>query len=61
MSDETEEQQDPNNISKEAEEQEQERELWWEHAPLLYDVIISKGLVWPSLSVQFMPLILFVH
>ena len=51
-------QQNPQN--EEDEEKEMERELWLEHAPILYDVIITKSLIWPSLTVQFMPMILFV-
>lgn len=38
-----------------------ERALWLEHAPVLYDVIITKSLVWPSLSCQFFPGILFAN
>ena len=57
MAEPTEEQQIPQET--EEDEEAKERELWWEHAPLLYDVIISKALIWPSLTVQFLPKILF--
>ena len=57
MAEPTEEQHIPQET--EEDEEAKERELWWEHAPLLYDVIISKALIWPSLTVQFMPMILF--
>ena len=50
----------PTEGNEETNEKEEEHALWLEHAPVLYDVIITKSLIWPSLTVQFMPTILLV-